>query len=220
MTAIQELTGRETSKVPVEEVPEGALTLVREYDETSISFDKEAQQEIEERRTQEYQKLLDDHDKPEDELGSARLQDYERRALNEAKNQVLDEHEGEKCPVEMREVQHFFSLFEDYDLDNPKVWMPVRSLLNMVLSSIRLQLKSTAEGVTRMEAGGDEISEEVVPWEKTKLKYDKAIVRTTKDLFKMLEGEKVTVQHDHSISDVMERMRQGEDIIDVEPENE
>lgn len=209
------------SEISNQEVPERLKSYVSEFNEVSLDNTPELKQRENELRDEFFEDILDERCEElsleRSQLGSGVRKDAGREARMKARKHILDEHRGEPCPVEMREMKKFLSLFAGYDLDNPKIRLPVEALLRMVLSSLRMQLYTASNSLTRNVSRGDGVEEELNAVEKEKRKYDKEIIKGVKDLFRMLEGEKVTVSHDFTVGDLVGQLRDGEefDVIDV-----
>lgn len=135
--------------------------------------------------------------------------DTYRNAKIKARQEYIEKHKEKKCPIEVQEIKSFISLFENYDLDDPRIVLSIKALLRMNLSSLRLQMESNSSELINMDDRGN-LS--VNPAEKLKLKYDKEILSGTKKMFDLIDDEKINVEVTGNIGvpELLESLRKSE----------
>lgn len=125
-----------------------------------------------------------------------------------------------KCPQESREVFQTTYLFaKKFDLDDPRVYMIVKSVLSHQLSVYRMQLQSNHKGILQTvvdEEGNTTYT--LNPVEDSKMRFDNSIISAIEKLDKIISGEK-RVNVNVEIRDIEDLYKdetlQDDDVIDI-----
>ena len=107
---------------------------------------------------------------------------------------VVDRHRVELSPFEVNEVTSILSRISDqYDLDDARVYVLVKSLVSHILSSVRLQIECMSSDTLFFSFNNQTVTTScyINPAEKVKLEFDRSIVNAIESLSKIIDGEKV-----------------------------
>ena len=111
----------------------------------------------------------------------------------EKAREIMFQHkQGKLCPVERDELLTTIKIFEGkYDLSDARVYSILKSLLDLQLTSFRMQRESTHSGVMikSLDKYGNE-TKSVNPVEDIKRKYNETFIKAIEILNKIIEGEK------------------------------
>ena len=100
--------------------------------------------------------------------------------------------DGVRCSFEIKEILNIIGLFDEkYEMNDPRVFMIVRSLIAHKLSAIRMQCYSSYHGLLQEQFDKDGNSSFVLnPVEESKRKFDDAVIKAVEVLNKIVDGEK------------------------------
>ena len=97
-----------------------------------------------------------------------------------------------RCPIEKQEIKNTIELFNmKYDLNDSRVYMILKSVLNFQLSAFRMQRYSNYYGI--LQEVFDRNGNRAIllnPVEESKRKFDEAIISAIEKLDKIIEGDK------------------------------
>jgi len=109
-----------------------------------------------------------------------------------------------RCMLEQEEIKTVVELFSNkYDLNDPRVYMVVQSLINLKLSAIRMQKHANVNGISYevFDAEGNRRIE-LSPVEEAKRKYDETVIKSVQILNNIIDGEKIQTNHTISFDEI------------------
>ena len=114
--------------------------------------------------------------------------------------QVIEETSQEciasniRCPIERELIRSTINIFGDkYDLNDPRVFTIIQSVINHQLSAHRMQLYSTSHGLTQTQYDRDgNVSYRLNPVEAEKRKFDDSLIKAMEILSNMIDGQKIS----------------------------
>lgn len=100
------------------------------------------------------------------------------------------------CPHEVEALTMTIDRFDaKYDLEDPRAYMIVRSVLNHQISVLRMQLYSNMNGIITYDYDKEGNPKAVLnPVEESKRRFDEAIVKAVVELDKIFEGSKIQLK--------------------------
>lgn len=112
-------------------------------------------------------------------------------ARKEVAMQCMDE--GIKCHLEREDISLTLQLFgEKFDLNDPRVYMVVKSVISHQLSVFRMQLQSNYRGILQQNVDKEGNPFFILnPVEMAKMNFDNSIIVAVEKLNKIMYGDKV-----------------------------
>ena len=100
--------------------------------------------------------------------------------------------EGKVCPYEYDELMGTVNIFRSkYDLNDPRVFSIIKTLLDIQLTAYRMQRESEHYGILLSEYDKNDNPKLVInPVEEIKRRYNETYIKTIEALNKMMDGEK------------------------------
>jgi len=124
------------------------------------------------------------------------LDSRKRHALEQARREVARNclEKNVKCELEDSEIKLTLQLFAGkFDLNDPRVYMVVKSVISHQLSVFRMQLQSNYRGILQQNVDKEGNPFYLLnPVEVAKMNFDNSIISAVEKLNKIVYGDKIT----------------------------
>ena len=160
---------------------------------------------VSEKAIQNNSKQLNEY-KDQPQIYNSRVEAIKDRSL-----QIVADYCVEKivrCPYEIKEIKEIVGLFkEKYKLEDPRVYIIIKSLIAHKLSAVRMQRYSNAKGILQeyQDKEGN-LRYALNPVEGAKLAYDNAVIKAVEVLNRIVDGELIKHEGKIDLSHILSKI--------------
>lgn len=154
-------------------------------------------EEIETRIKQEVQRYLDSNPEGLERDDELSLSGHIAHAENEAIQTISREaqEKNQRCPYELEEITKTLTLFSSrYDLDDPRAYIIISSIIQLQLTTFRLERYSVTQGpINRFVDKFGNNYTRISDLEDAKRRFHESLIKSIEQLDKIFEGTKVSI---------------------------